>query len=318
MDLAAVRTFAAVVDAGQFQAAADELGVTQQAVSKRIATLERELGVVLFARSARGTQLTVDGQVFLPHARELLRVADRAITSVLPGRRALRVDVLNRRAAPATSLHAFHQNHPGIDLDVVTLPDLDVDAAIAEVAAGTIDATFRAVTEPRRQLTSPIRASRVIDDPHQLLVGPRHPLAGAVSLTLADLTQYRIWMPGMKAGTEWRSYYEELARAFALGIDTEGPSFGVEVLLDELAASAELATFVGAGTRYFWPESYDLRRIPIVDPAPVYPHSIIWREDNTHPALTAFLTHLHATPTTPAAETWVPPWRGTVQWFGGV
>ncbi|MEU0090164.1 LysR family transcriptional regulator [Kribbella sp. NPDC006257] len=46
MDLEAVRTFAAVVDSGQFQAAADELGVTQQAVSKRLAALERELGVL--------------------------------------------------------------------------------------------------------------------------------------------------------------------------------------------------------------------------------------------------------------------------------
>jgi len=309
VDLAAVRTFAAVADAGQFQAAADELGVTQQAVSKRIATLERELGVVLFARSARGAQLSVDGQAFLPHARELLRVADRAVASVAPGRRALRIDVLNRRAAPAASLHAFHQSHPGVELDVVTLPDADVDSAVAAVAAGTIDATFRAVTDPKRQIASPLKASRVIDDAHQLLVGPRHPLADATSLTPADLTQYRIWMPGMMPGSEWRLYYEELARAFTLAIDTGGPSFGVEVLLDELAGSAELATFVGAGSRYFWPESYDLRRIPIVDPAPIYPHSIIWREDNPHPALAAFLDYLHTLrANSPQPHTWVPTW----------
>jgi DNA-binding transcriptional LysR family regulator len=304
VDLEAVRTFAAVVDTGQFQAAADELGVTQQAVSKRIAALERELGVVLLTRSARGTHLTIDGQAFLPHAKELLRVADRALTSVLPGRRALRIDVLNRRAAPAASLHAFHQSHPEIELDVVTLPDADVDAAIAAVAAGTIDATFRAVTS--RRLAAPVKASRVIDDAHQLLVGPRHPLADATSLTLADLTQYRIWMPGMMPGSEWRLYYEELARAFTLAIDTDGPSFGVEVMLDEIAASPTLATFVGAGTRYFWPESYDLRRITIVDPTPVYPHSIIWRGDNPHPALGAFLDYLRSVPTAPLGPTWEP------------
>jgi DNA-binding transcriptional LysR family regulator len=311
VDLEAVRTFAAVADGGQFRIAADELGITQQAVSKRIAALERELGVVLFTRSARGTQLTVDGQAFLPHARELLRVADRAITSVRPGRRALRIDVLNRRAAPAAALHAFHHSHPEIDLDVVTLPDADVDTAAAAVADGAIDATFRAVT--RRGLGAGLKASRVIDDPHQLLVGPRHPLADATSLTPADLTPYRIWMPGMMPGSEWRRYYEELSRAFTLAIDMAGPSFGVEVLLDELAGSAELATFVGAGTRYFWPESFDLRRIPIVDPAPVYPHSIIWREDNPHPALTAFLHHLQSTARTPTHQTWVPPWGGDLR-----
>lgn len=42
MDLEAVRTFAAIAEAGQFQKAAADLSVTQQAVSKRIAALERE------------------------------------------------------------------------------------------------------------------------------------------------------------------------------------------------------------------------------------------------------------------------------------
>ena len=69
MDLQAVRTFVAAADSGQFQHAAADLSVTQQAVSKRIAALEKELGVRLFIRTARGAQLTIDGQAFLPHAR---------------------------------------------------------------------------------------------------------------------------------------------------------------------------------------------------------------------------------------------------------
>ncbi|MYR85655.1 LysR family transcriptional regulator, partial [Streptomyces sp. SID685] len=48
MDLKAVRTFVAVADTGQFQEASAVLGITQQAVSKRIAALEKELGVLLF------------------------------------------------------------------------------------------------------------------------------------------------------------------------------------------------------------------------------------------------------------------------------
>ena len=99
MDLDAVHTFVVAADAGQFQEAAAVLSITQQAASKRIAALERELNVRLFVRTARGAQLTIDGQAFLPHARELLRVAERADASVRPGRRALRVDVVNRRVA---------------------------------------------------------------------------------------------------------------------------------------------------------------------------------------------------------------------------
>ncbi|MGY4098216.1 LysR family transcriptional regulator [Nocardia sp. R16R-3T] len=70
MDLDAVRTFVAVAETGQFQAAADELGITQQAASKRVAALERELGVQLFARIARGVRLNVDGQALLPNVRQ--------------------------------------------------------------------------------------------------------------------------------------------------------------------------------------------------------------------------------------------------------
>jgi DNA-binding transcriptional LysR family regulator len=99
MDLDAVRTFVTAADLGQFQSAADDLEVTQQAVSKRIAVLEKELGVRLFTRTARGAQLTVDGQAFLPHARALLAAAESAIASVRPGQRALRVDVPGRRSA---------------------------------------------------------------------------------------------------------------------------------------------------------------------------------------------------------------------------
>ncbi|MYZ11414.1 LysR family transcriptional regulator, partial [Streptomyces sp. SID2999] len=82
MDLKAVRTFVAVADAGQFQEAAALLGVTQQAVSKRIAALERDLGVRLFTRTARGAEPTLDGRAFLPHARALLLAEERAAASV--------------------------------------------------------------------------------------------------------------------------------------------------------------------------------------------------------------------------------------------
>ncbi|WP_460651833.1 LysR family transcriptional regulator [Kribbella endophytica] len=304
MDLEAVRTFVTATDAGQFQAAADRLRITQQAVSKRIAALERDLGVQLFIRSPRGAQLSVDGHAFLPHARELLQVAQQAEASVRTVRRPLRIDVLNRRTAPAAALHAFHQLHPDIELDIVELPDAGLDDAVQAVADGTIDATFR---YPRSPITQPVRAERVVDDRHQLLVGPQHPLASATQLTLADLTPYRIWMPGLPADTEWGSYYDALAAAFALSIDTTGPSFGIEVQLDELAVSADLATLIGEGTRYLWPEAYDLRRIPIADPVPVYPHSIIWRADNRHPGLAAFLNHLRTARSAVIDQsTWVP------------
>jgi len=307
VDLDAVGTFVAVAEGGQFQAAADDLGVTQQAVSKRVATLERELGVRLFTRSARGVRLTIDGQALLPHARELLRAAERARAAVTPGRRALRIDVVSRRIAPSNLLHAFYQQRPEIELDVVTLTYAEAESALAEVAAGTIDATFRSLRDTAREVPSGLRAARVIDDRHEVLVGSQHPLANAKSVSPAELADHPIWMPGMPA--EPLGYYRDLAEAFGLTIDTIGPSFGAEALLEEIAGSARLATFVGEGSRYLWPERYDLRRIPVVDPTPVYPLSVVWRADNPHPVLADFLAFLRARyRATAGDDVWVPAW----------
>lgn len=308
MDLDAVRTFVAAVDAGQFQQAAAALSITQQAVSKRIATLEKDLDVRLFTRTPRGAQLTIDGQAFLPHARELLRVERRAADSVRPGRRALRLDVMSYRTAPAAVVRGFHQAHPEVELDLVTIVD-SAQAAIAAIEAGTIDASFRAVGSPVSRLPPGIEAMPAVDDAHQLLVGPAHPLASARSVTLAELVGRQIWMPGMLSGSEWDIYYYDLADAFGLTIERVGPHFGTEHLLEVLAESSTLANLAGEHTRYVWPDRYDLRRIPIRDPTPVYPMSLIWHHDNPHPALAELRDHLVSGRTdTPDTEVWVPRW----------
>ena len=307
VDLDAVRTFVAVANAGQFQEAAALLSITQQAVSKRIATLEKNLDVRLFTRTARGAQLTIEGQAFLPHARDLLQVEERAAASVRPRRRALRVDVIGRRLAPAALLRDFHRAHPETELDVVTL--FDAEAAIAAVRIGTIDASFRAVTLPARQLPDGIETARVLDEPVQLLTGPAHEFAAARAVTPAELAGHRIWMPGIVTGTEWAAYYEELAVAFGLTIDATGPYFGTEPLLDTISDSSALATLVGEQTRLAWPPHCDLRRIAVHDPTPVYPHSLIWRSDNRHPALSTLRNYLGSTqPNQPDAGTWTPEW----------
>ncbi|MFM9709361.1 LysR family transcriptional regulator [Streptomyces galilaeus] len=307
MDLDTARTFVAAADAGQFQEAAAELAVTQQAVSKRIAALERELGVRLFTRTARGAELTIDGQAFLPHARELLRVAERAVASVRTGSRPLRVDVLASRSAASGLMRGFHRAHPEIELDVVWL--FDIETAVAAIRSGSIDASFRAVAVPGRPLPEDIECARVLDEPLQLLTGPAHALAGARSVSLAQLAGHRIWMPGIVPGTEWAAYYDDLVAAFDLTIEATGPNFGSDALLDTVADTPALATFMGEHTRLVWPTGHDLRRIPVTDPTPVYPHSLIWRRDNPHPALAALRDHLDsAQPARPGSNVWTPSW----------
>ncbi|MEV4379172.1 LysR family transcriptional regulator [Streptosporangium sp. NPDC049644] len=307
MDLDAVRTFVAVVDTGQFQHAAADLSITQQAVSKRIAGLEKDLAVRLFTRAARGARLTIDGQAFLPHARELLRVAERAVASVLPGSRPLRVDVIASRTATSGLMRGFHRAHPEIELDVVML--FDIEAAVAAIRSGTIDASFRAVVVPGRPLPEDIESAWVLDEPLQLLTGPAHALAGARSVTVAQLAGHRIWMPGIVPGTEWAAYYDDLVAEFGLTIEATGPNFGSDALLDTIADTPALATFMSEQTRLVWPADHGLRRIPVTDPTPVYPHSLLWRRDNPHPALATLRAHLAAVAAGhDATGTWAPGW----------
>lgn len=306
MDIEALRTFVTVAETGQFQAAAYELGVSQQAASKRIAALERHLAVMLLVRTSRGSRLSPDGQVFLPHAKKVLAAFAQAEQAVRPGSRPLRVDVLNRRIFPAQAVYRFYRSHPETDLDAVTLSAENAAQAVRAVLEGSVDASFRAL--PADQVPPGISVERLLDAPLELLVGPGHPLADAPWVSPTDLAGHRIWIPGIMPGTEWAAFYQALSEEFGLSIDALGPNFGDEALMDTLADSASLATLVGSGDRYLWPRTHDLRRIPLHGPTPVYPHVLLFRSGDQHPVLTALRDYLRtAGPRTPH-DVWTPDW----------
>ncbi|MDF6021946.1 LysR family transcriptional regulator [Streptomyces sp. JH34] len=307
MDTEGLRSFVRAAELGQVRRAADELGVTQQAVSKRIAALERALEVRLFVRTPRGVDLTPDGRVFLPHARSVVAGVDRAVGAVRPGSRPLRIDVLGLRSAQAAVLHDYWRSRPGTGLDVVTLRVDDPRAAAAAVEAGEVDASFRTVTGP---LPHGVRMVHAFDSPLELLVGPAHPLASARELTPARLRGHRIWVPGIAPRSEWADFYDQLATAFDLRLDARGPHFGDEVLLETLARSPDVATLVGARDRYVWPAAHDLRRIPVVEPVLAYPLSLILPGANPHPALGGVIAHLKTLPS-PSGRVWRPSWATT-------
>ncbi|WP_206506639.1 LysR family transcriptional regulator [Streptomyces chrestomyceticus] len=82
MDLTVWRAFVTVCRVGSLSAAAAELNHTQSAVSRQIAGLERQLGVPLVERHARGVRPTPAGEVFRRHALITLNEADRAVRAV--------------------------------------------------------------------------------------------------------------------------------------------------------------------------------------------------------------------------------------------
>ena len=79
IELKHLRHFIAVAEEGHITRAAERLGMQQPHLSHRIKTIERDLGVQLFRRKARGVELTQAGQVLLDHAQAMLVQQDRTI-----------------------------------------------------------------------------------------------------------------------------------------------------------------------------------------------------------------------------------------------
>ncbi|WP_353391027.1 LysR family transcriptional regulator [Ruegeria sp. HU-ET01832] len=112
-----LRVFEAAGRLGGFSAAAKEFGLTQAAVSQRIANLEAWLGRTLFVREARGVSLTVEGESYLPLVQDSLQALERN-TEDLFGKapRELRVAGLssNIHALVVPAIPRFQQMRPKV------------------------------------------------------------------------------------------------------------------------------------------------------------------------------------------------------------
>ncbi|OLZ57521.1 LysR family transcriptional regulator [Amycolatopsis keratiniphila] len=298
LDLGAVRAFVAVAEDRYFSEAAIRLDMSQQAVSKRVAKLETDLGVRLLSRTRGGAEPTEDGEEFLKHARALISLADQAVERLQGRRRPLRVDVLGTRLATMEVIRAFHAGHDD-ELELVT-PGLG--AVRRSVLPESVDAAFaRASTAPALG----IGRTPAYLEPANLLVGRRHPLARRRRVAMAELEGLTAWMPYNARASEWAEFWAELCPAFGILVDTDGPNFGLEHHIEVLSGSKDRLGFVGAKMHVPWHP--DVVQIPLVDPTPVYPFSLLWRHENRHPTLPRLIEHVRSTyrPFDPERQ-WLP------------
>ncbi|MEU9839397.1 LysR family transcriptional regulator [Actinomadura sp. NPDC048032] len=295
LDLGAVRAFLAVVDDGRFTDAADRLDMTQQAVSKRIAKLEAALGVPLLHRSRTGAEPTEDGAAFLPQARALIGLADQATAMLRARHRALRIDVLGHNAAPIEIVRSFYETG---DAEVDIVVSRGAGSRWTALTDGSIDAAFARVTAP---LPPGIRRVPAALEPIPILVGHRHRLAEHRQVPMRELSGSTAWMPGNTPESEWADYYRHLSAEFGVHIDTSGPVFGHDHMMERIGASPDLITF---GNKTQFPGHPDVVQIDITDPTPAYPWSLMWHEANRHPSLPGFITRAqhHSRPQTE----WLP------------
>jgi LysR family glycine cleavage system transcriptional activator len=91
--LTALRTFEAAARRGSFTKAAEELHVTQSAVSRQIRALEADLGVPLFRRGARKVRLTADGERLLPVLTQAFRDIERTVARLRQPERDVKLKV---------------------------------------------------------------------------------------------------------------------------------------------------------------------------------------------------------------------------------
>ena len=146
MDLRQLAYVVAIEDHGGFTRAAEAMHVAQPSLSQAVRSLEAELGVELFHRSARRVVLTAAGEALLGPARQALRDAEtaRAAVADVAGLAAGRLDLVSLPTLavdPAAGLiGAFRRAHPGIAVRLVE-PE-DAAAVAGRVREGTSELGF--------------------------------------------------------------------------------------------------------------------------------------------------------------------------------
>ncbi|MEV5651198.1 LysR family transcriptional regulator [Nocardia sp. NPDC052254] len=310
LDLAAVRAFVAAVDEQQFSHAATVLGISQQAVSKRIAKLESQLGATLFDRVPSGIAVTAAGSRFVSHARSLLAVAEAAVAAVHDTPRPLRVAILGERDGAMERMRFYLDHHRGSDTEIVISNVFETSRDM--VVHGRADAAFARAHGGPRPLPSTIAAAPAYLDPVHLLVGRHHRLAGRSAVTLAEVGEMTVWIPGAGVPSEWADFYRELSEHCGVTVDitprskrdAPGPD-GITAMVGLIAESTTLCTISSDHFRNPWHPH--IRRLPIVDPTPVYPHALLWSTGNPHPGLPRVVDHFRSNyDRVIATDCWIP------------
>jgi DNA-binding transcriptional LysR family regulator len=197
LDLNRLRVLREVGRQGSFSAAAAALAYTQPAISRQIATLEREIGATLVERNPRGVRLTDAGAALAAHTDAILcRLADaeaevRAIGELRGGR--LRMASFQTAAATLAPLAVatFRQAHPDVTLSLTMAEPAD---ALPMLLGGEIDVAL-SLDGMDDDLTAGIDRLWLLDDPMYIALPASHPLATRRRISLADFREEE-WMLG--------------------------------------------------------------------------------------------------------------------------
>lgn len=294
IDLTAVDALLAVARTGTVHAAATDLGFTPSAVSQQIKRLERDLGARLLDREGRGVVLTAAGRRVVDEG-QALREQVESLRSRLHDAHTrptglLRVGAFSTAVRGIVPRLATRVRAEYPDLRV-TVDELDPWDAIAAVAAGSLDVALVHRWEGVRLAMPPsLRGEEVLRDTADVLVHRDDPLATRDAVTPAELRD-RIWActPDGTICYEWFCHMfrgeEQPPR-----IDYRCLEFASQTELVAEGLAVALVPRLGRGVL---PD--EVVAVPVHDPVPTRPVSLVWRTTMTDaPAIRALRALLPA------------------------
>lgn len=181
IELRHLRAFLAVADEGSVTRAAAVLRVTQPAVSRTLAALEKNLGVRLVDRSTHHLALTPEGLAFRDRAAAAVGAFDAAVDAGRLGHWPLRLGHAWSAFGPYTTplLRTWQERHPQTPLELLRIDDRTAGLTRGEVDAALLRGPVDAPGLVTEVLFTEDRVAAVTAD---------GPLAARTSLSLADLT----------------------------------------------------------------------------------------------------------------------------------
>ena len=208
MQIAQINAFLAVAASESFSIAAEQLHITQPAVSKRIRQLENHIKVTLFDRIGKRSILTPDGQAFKPHAERILQEL-KTFRSGLSHQQGTPSGQLTLATSHHIGLHRLPQvlrhfkiRYPAVDLD---LHFMDSEDACLAIASNELE--IAVVTLPK-QAHEKLNCEAIWIDQLVVVMAQDHPLAKSSDITPLQLLDHPAILPS--SGTFTRKIIDNL------------------------------------------------------------------------------------------------------------